>query len=329
MSARFGSGPGVLELARGKWRGILLTLGVNGKYLNGKNGPCPQCEGVDRFRFTDFKGDGSSICNQCGSLTGMQLVQALRGWDFATAAREIENVLGKVSDDPMRPTLSEADRREMLGNLWKSGKAVTKGDPVDTYLTARGVGQAAYERILRYVPFLEYAPGISYPAMIALVEDVEGKALSIHRTWLDGECKAPVDAPRKMMPGSMGKHGTVRLRKANDVLGVAEGIETAYAASRLYQMPVWAALNAGSMAAFIWPERVKHLHIFGDNDDSLTGHAAAYALGKRARSKKIDVTVHIPPSVGQDFNDIHMALMDESRTASKQGPRNTHKEPTT
>lgn len=306
MKSRFGNGPGVIELARGKWRGILLTLGVDGKFLNGKNGPCPQCEGVDRFRFTDFKGDGSSICNHCGSLTGMQLVQALRGWDFATAAREIESVLGKVSYDPMRPTLSDADRKEMLGKLWKSGREVEKGDPVDTYLAARGVAQAAYSRILRCVPALEYAPGLVYPAMIALVEDVDGNALSIHRTWLhDGE-KAPVDAPRKIMPGAMGKHGTVRLRKAGETLGVAEGIETAYAASRLYQMPVWAALNAGSMAAFSWPETVKHLHIFGDNDESLTGHAAAYALGKRAKSKGIDVTVHIPPNAGEDWNDIHI-----------------------
>lgn len=306
MTARFGNGPGVLELARGKWRGILLTLGVDGKYLNGKNGPCPQCAGHDRFRFTDFKGDGSSICNQCGSLTGMQLVQALRGWDFATAAREIENVLGKVSDDPMRPTLSEADRRDMLRTLWKAGRPVSKGDPVDTYLAARGVEQQAYERVLRYVPALEYAPNISYPAMIALVESVDGKPLSIHRTWLDGDSKAPVDAPRKMMPGSMGKHGSVKLRQAGQVLGVAEGIETAYAASRLYQMPVWAALNAGSMSAFSWPDTVKHLHVFGDNDDSFTGHAAAYALGKRARAKKLNVTVHIPPNAGEDWNDIHM-----------------------
>lgn len=304
MNARFG--PSVIESARGKWRGILLTLGVDGRFLNGKNGPCPQCQGHDRFRFTDFKGDGSSICNHCGSLTGMQLIQALKGWEFAQAAREIENVLGKVRNDVMRPTLSDADRREMLGTLWKSGAPVAKGDPVDTYLTARGIGQAAYERVLRCVPSLEYAPGISYPAMIALVEDVDGKALSIHRTWLDGDDKAPLDAPRKIMPGAMGKHGTVRLRKAGEVLGIAEGIETAYAASRLYQMPVWAALNAGSMAAFSWPESVKHLHIFGDNDDSLTGHAAAYALGKRARSKRIEVTVHIPTNVGEDFNDIYM-----------------------
>jgi phage/plasmid primase-like uncharacterized protein len=37
-----------LDAARGKWRGILLSLGIDEKYLRNKHGPCPLC-GITRM----------------------------------------------------------------------------------------------------------------------------------------------------------------------------------------------------------------------------------------------------------------------------------------
>lgn len=301
----YGNRKSVLDLARGKWKGILLTMGIDAKHLSGKNVPCPQCDGYDRFRFTDFKGDGDSICNQCGSLTGMQLLQAVKGWDFKDAAKEVEDVLGEVRNDPARPKMDDDQRRKLLNDLWASGERITKGDPVDTYLAARNVDDDSYPSVLRMVPSLDYTRDLSFPAMIARVETPEGQPLSIHRTWINGDDKAPVDTPRKMMPGSMAGHGAVRLGEpAYGALGVAEGIETAFAASHRYNVPVWAALNAGSMAAFQWPEGVTDLFVFGDNDSSYTGQAVAYTLARRARSKGLNVTVHIPSEADTDFADM-------------------------
>jgi len=47
------------------------------------------------------------------------------------------------------------------------------------------------------------------------------------------------------MMGSMPTGAAVRLMAHEDVLGIAEGIETAMSASILFNVPCWAALNAG------------------------------------------------------------------------------------
>lgn len=46
----------VRTAAAGRWRAILLSLGVNERALSGKHGPCPLCGGRDRFRFDDKDG---------------------------------------------------------------------------------------------------------------------------------------------------------------------------------------------------------------------------------------------------------------------------------
>lgn len=302
-NGRFGEKPSIFDRARGRWKGILLQCGIESRYLSGRNCPCPQCGGVDRFRFTNNGGDGVSICNKCGTLSGMQLLQVVRGWDFATAAREIEGVMGDLPVDQMRRQLSPDERRDMLRKMWALGEPVRRGDPVDLYLTARGVGEPVYPKALRCVQDLSYEPGLSFPAMLAAVQGADGKVVTIHRTWVQGGAKAPVDSPRKMAPGPQCGHGAVRLAEPGAVLGIAEGIETAMAASAQFDVPTWAALSAGSLQEFDWPEGVEELVIFIDNDSSFTGHAAGYMLAKRAKAKGLEVTVQVPACVGTDFAD--------------------------
>ena len=51
------------------WPFILQALGIDGKHLTGKPGPCPICGGKDRFQFT-AKGHGADwgrwSCRGCG-----------------------------------------------------------------------------------------------------------------------------------------------------------------------------------------------------------------------------------------------------------------------
>ena len=155
------------------------------------------------------------------------------------------------------------------------------------------------------------------PCMLALVGIYgQPKFANIHRTFLrpDGLAKAEMESPRNMMPGTVPEGACVALsRFVPGPLGIAEGIETAMSASALYGIPVWAALDAGKLAKWWPPEGCDEVAVFGDNDKSFTGQAAAYTLAKRLAAKGIAVNVIIPPSPGEDFNDIWLRRRGKRR----------------
>ena len=293
-----------LEAAQGKWKGILLQLGVERKHLTGSHAPCPLCGGEDRFRFDNKHGNGSSICNQCGANTGMQLLQKVNGWDFRTAAAEVDKVLGNVQADTVKPAMDDEKRRAMLNALWRAGRPIERDDPAGWYLTSRiGAGWQDCSD-LRYVEQCPSPDGVKRPAMIALVRDAEGNPVNIHRTFLHDEGrKADMDNPRAMMPGSIPPGSAVRLFSASQTLGICEGIETAYAAARLFSVPVWSAINSTMLAKWEPPAMVERVMVFGDNDRAFGGQSAAYALAHRL-SRKCAVEVHIPKRQGADWADL-------------------------
>ena len=93
--------------ANGRWRDILPSLGIDRSYLTGKHTACPICrEGKNRFRFTDWRGDGGWICGKGGCDDhggGVDLVMKVNGWDFKTAAVEIRKHIGGTEYRPPKP----------------------------------------------------------------------------------------------------------------------------------------------------------------------------------------------------------------------------------
>jgi putative DNA primase/helicase len=83
-----------ISRARGRWAEVLSALGVGSSYLKNKHGPCPCCGGKNRYRFDDKDGSGSYFCNQCGPGSGLMLLRKVRGWDHATACREVDTIIG-------------------------------------------------------------------------------------------------------------------------------------------------------------------------------------------------------------------------------------------
>ena len=86
--------------ARGKWRGILLSLGLPRQSLTGKHGPCPVCGGEDRFRWDNLEGRGTFICTHHGAGDGMLLAQQVLKCEFPEAAREVDKILGNEKIEP-------------------------------------------------------------------------------------------------------------------------------------------------------------------------------------------------------------------------------------
>lgn len=304
----------IWERARGRWPGILSAMGVPTKTLRNKHGPCPFCGGKDRFRFDDKGGAGTFICSQCGAGNGVDFVKRFLGVEFKEAAQEIEKHIGSAVVLPTSSGQRQDDGqvRAAMNALWSRAKPITLDDAAGRYLNRR-LGLTEFPPTLRFAPDERYVEDGQkpswHPVMVARVDPSDaardaGERAAIHRTYLtpDGY-KAEVSSPRKMM-GSMPTGAAVRLMPHENVLGIAEGIETAFAASILFNMPVWSALTADLLQAWDPPQDVDTVIIFGDHDASLTGQAAAFGLGRRLRAKGLTVVVELPMRMGVDWNDV-------------------------
>ncbi len=312
------------EASKGKWRGILMALGVPESFLHNRHGPCPLCGGEDRFRFDNKEGKGTYICNNCGAGDGMKLAMEFTGKPFEVVASEIDRILGNVTPDaPARPAMTEGDIRQAILGVWKSSVAVQPGDLVHQYLRTRHLEELIYPKALRFAAALRDGEGGIRPCMVAMVGRYgEPKFDTMHRTFLrpDGLGKAEMEAPRKLMPGALPDGACVMLSDWTEsgALGIAEGIETAMAASAMFDIPVWAALNSGQMAKWLPPAGCEEVVIFGDNDPKYGGQSAAYHLAHRVAVKGLPVSVQIPPATGDDWADV-WARKRESKIRIQQG----------
>jgi len=96
----------------------------------------------------------------------------------------------------------------------------------------------------------------------------------------------------------------IRLTAVSQVLGIAEGIETALAASELFEVPVWSCISTAGIESFEPPAGVREVIVFADHDENFAGQAAAYRAAHRLKLKRYDVEVCIPPEPG-DWLDFH------------------------
>lgn len=296
--------------AVGRWPGILSTLGIDQSYLQNKHGPCPICAGKDRYRFDDKEGRGTFICSHCGSGDGFRLLQQVLGMSFSQAAKEVDRIVGAVPAGPIAPQRTDASKIRALTKVWTESRPVERGDPVWRYLHQR-VGIETVPGDIRLHPSLRYTDEDGqdlgrFPAMIARIRYPDGTGASIHRTYLtDQGTKAAVPQAKKLMAGKALNSTAVRLSGVRPALGIAEGIETALAASERFGIPVWAATNAALLEAWSPPAGVERVLVAGDNDSSFTGQAAAYALARRLIREGLAVEVQIPSSVDTDWCDEH------------------------
>lgn len=297
----------VREVATGRWTGILAALGVDPAALTGKHVACPACGGKDRFRFDDKAGRGTFYCSHCGAGDGFTLLQKLKGWDFRTAAREVEQVAGVATAVSPAPTFSDEAKVQALRRVWSEAKPLREGDEAMRYLAGRGLHVDLPLSALRLHPGLVYRDGGDtlgrFPALVALVTGPDGNGVTLHRTYLQDGQKARVPSPKKLMPGKPIKGSAIRLYPTNDVLGIAEGIETALAARQLFGLPIWSCISANGIESFIPPREIRKVIIFGDNDMSGTGQAAAWALAKRLIAEGMECEVRIPTTLGMDWAD--------------------------
>jgi len=237
-------------------------------------------------------------------------------------ADQIRKHLGLEAGELSRETDAERKRREDAGRrdrerkrafcstLWRETSPAA-GTLVETYLAGRGLHGPIPEAVrfhrrgqLAYPWNLEGGDVRTWPAMVCLIQHASGAPCGLHVTALksDGSGKADLRNGSRRMLGDVAG-GAVRLAPigADQVLAVAEGVETALAFRQLSGTPTWAALSAGGVGAFNPPPGLKRLIVAADADDNGKCMTAARALAERARSRT--EVVILPAPAGTDWCD--------------------------
>ena len=255
---------------------------------------------------------------------GMRVNKTL--WDVVGASSKRSSSSGASSLGSL--TAENAKRRQAIRHLWQAGRPISQasegeGTALERYLNRRGIDLRQFpERFaesLRFIPSAFYhndATGVteSYPAMLTAVRDLEGRLVTVHRTFLTDEGrKAPIATPKRLMALSDGTtiNGTaIRFGMPDDVLCIAEGVETALSVLLGTGYPCWAAVSAIGMTEVQIPQGVRTVFIFADKDRTQTGAKAAVTLRARLADEGrlaviIEIADDIPEgSKGLDWNDI-------------------------
>jgi putative DNA primase/helicase len=329
-----------------QWVALLTSYGVPATSLDGKGRPCPMCNGTDRFTYDNKRGRGDWVCRGCGTNgkaaagDGLQLICRVTGMTFRELMEELDPgtvnalpVLARSAAIAAPAPRKEVDREwieQRLTTMWRRIKPLVVGDLGMRYLRARVPGLNVEPSAALRLGMLDYFHDRNllgkWPAIVQRFILPDGRLGTLHRTYLDHDQpkKATVvspdgeilDAKKNDLTLNKLNGGAVRLMEpVNAEIGVAEGLETAYAALMLFGVPVWNCLNRVLLADFVVPDGlgIRVVHIFADFDaiDPKTrkspGMDAALALAKRLRADGFTAIVHRPRKRGTDFADEWLA----------------------
>ena len=274
---------------------VATRLGLK-RYPRSWRGRCPCC---------DYAGSTLSVR---AARDGRAQLYCANGCDRDELAAAVARATGQPPPAPLVSGDGSASRerkRERALALWRGSEPAT-GTLADCYLTGRGLPGLATSPSLRFRTDCPHPEGGRLPALVALVENVAGQPVAVHRTFLarDGT-KARVEPAKASLGAIWG--AAIRLHPAaeSQPLVIGEGIETAASAGRLMGFSAWAAIAAGNMASgLVLPAEVWRVVIAADPDAA--GQCAARDAWLRWNEEGRNVRIATPDGPG-DFNDLLMA----------------------
>lgn len=303
----------------------------------------------------------------------LDLIALNLGCDLKMAFREARSFLGLQADDPAdiarrraaaeraRQLRAEAERkgreeaerkRKGAFALWLSAQERIAGTPVEAYLKSRAIDLrqlGVQPRALRYHHALSFSQvdretGEVFegkaPAMVALITDVAGKAVAVHRTWLaigpDGRWgKAPLPKP-KMVLGDY-KGAAIRLWRGLGPRGgrgaplakaehgtrvyLTEGIEDALSVAMLLpHARIMAAIANTNFANVELPDQVTEVTIVADNDPDPDVRAVTDRAAQVHARKGRTVRIWRDRRGAKDVNDaLRRDLAEREKQKSEDG----------
>jgi len=182
--------------------------------------------------------------------------------------------------------------------------------PLYDYFASRGIKNIELSNDIGFLENCRYDQHSNYPAIFALVRDVDGNIVSGHRTFLKNGKAFHRGLMPSIVPGiSNGCH--IRLINAdNQVLFAGEGMETVLSVLILNgkkEANYWSAINSNGLGGLFIPSKYKDITICADVDHSMAGQKAANKIKSRYDCQVIypcklsDVKEN---AKGFDFNDL-------------------------
>ncbi|RDD62630.1 DUF7146 domain-containing protein [Ferruginivarius sediminum] len=281
-----------------------LTLALGGRWHGGYGSACCPAHDDGNPSLSIRDGDDGALLTCHAGCERADIIAELRRrglWEASGKRPEGAELSTRV-DNPSRRKLSlRNDNSEAARRIWREAEPAPD-TLVQSYLEARGI-RLNPPPSLRFAPALRYPfSGIELPAMVAAIQGPDRKLTGVHRTFLrvDGTGKANVQQP-KLSLGPQGK-GAIRLARAGEVLGLAEGIEDALSAMQMFGIPCWCAISAGRLAKVALPDEVRHVHIFADHGEP--GIKAAHEAVEAYTRQRRKVTLRLPPDGFADWNEV-------------------------
>lgn len=317
-------------------------------------------EGAKAGRWADY------ATGEHGDL--IDLIRLWQGGSLRDAIREARAFLGLQNDSPedVARRKEAAERAKRLAAeakakdveqkqrksksalaLWLSGSLIA-GTPAEFYLRDTrliDLRQLGYQpKSLRFHPALTYKHFDRetgevwegrYPALLAIVNDGQGKAVACHRTWLAMNDrglwdKAPVPVPKKVLGDYAG--GSIHLWRGlypsggrNKPLAdappgskvlITEGVEDGLSAAVL--MPsarIVVAISLSNLGNVILPRNIAEVTLIADRDENPEARAALdRAIRAHAKAGRV-VRLWQNQSGGKDLNDALRAAVMARREA--------------
>lgn len=265
--------------ARGEWRGS-----------------CPSCGyGHEAFVLTAGKRGPVGWCASCQDKNAIaEILRTETGLECSAP----------TANDEQAKAQARIKKTEKARGIWNGATSIIADDPAGKYLTSRHIQHLIGVPSLRYRSDVQHPSQERWPGLVALVQDVAGQPVAIHRTFLTmGGAKAHIEPQKATLGPVLG--AAIRLAQVAEEIVVGEGIESSAAAGLLLNLPAWAAISAGNLASgLVLPPEVRRVVIAADHD--APGIKSAEDAARRWTAEGRAVRIVKPDEPGVDFADLLM-----------------------
>lgn len=248
--------------------------------------------------------DGRVVAHSFGGSDWRAVLNDLRRRGLIDAASRPIGPAGSYDVEAVRP--DAPIRRRTAERLWSQGISTGPTGLVARHLRRRGVRWSVdLHDLLEHpaAPISAYRTrGATLRALMTRISNADGNTAGVELTYLDAAARQAVHlAVSRKTVGCVPSGAAVRLRPSQERMLVAEGVITTLSAMRWFNMPGWALLSAGNLAAWTPPPDVRSVVIAADR--GLAGEAAARRLKHRLAALALAVEMRLPPPGCGDWND--------------------------